>query len=166
MNQLKEDYRQFAVAEFYRDNPKLTDPFSLDDLSLVLGGKIEYTIQSGDTLSHIAQAFGLGAEGVKTLMAENKIQDARTIRSGSIIRIPLPPLQERITVPLAGRNRLAPEDILRFFGESTDSGISRGLSFRVWQNQTIVSSLHLGRVIDVGATYIVIYHGNGLKGIS
>lgn len=67
-------------------------------------------------------------------------------------------------MPLAGRNRLAPEDILRFFGESTDSGISRGLSFRVWQNQTIVSCLP-GRVIDVGATYIVIYHGNGLKGI-
>ena len=163
LNQLKEDYRQLRWLN-YRDNPKLTDPFSLDDLSLVLGGKIEYTIQSGDTLSHIAQAFGLGAEGVKTLMAENKIQDARTIRSGSIIRIPLPPLQERITVPLAGRNRLAPEDILRFFGESTDSGISRGLSFRVWQNQTIVSCLP-GRVIDVGATYIVIYHGNGLKGI-
>jgi len=163
LNKLKEDYRQLRWMN-YRDNPTTSDPFSLDDLSLVLGGKIEYSIQSGDTLSQIAQAFGLGAEGVKTLMAENKIEDARTIRSGAVLRIPLPPLQERITVPLAGRNRLAPEDILSFFGESTDSGISRGLSFQVRQNQTIVSCLP-GRVIDVGATYVVVYHGNGLKGV-
>ena len=163
INKLEEDYRQLRWMN-YRDNPTRVDPFSLDDLSLVLGGKIEYSIQSGDTLSQIAQAFGLGADGVKTLMAENKIEDARTIRSGNVIRIPLPPLQERITVPLAGRNRLAPEDILSFFGESTDSGISRGLSFHVRQSQTVVSCLP-GRVIDVGATYIVVYHGNGLKGI-
>jgi 3D (Asp-Asp-Asp) domain-containing protein len=121
-------------------------------------------IQSGDTLSQIAVAFGLGTDGVTVLMDENRIQDAKLIRSGQTLRIPLPPLQERITVPLGGKNRLTPEDIATFFGESVGAGISRGLVFRILQENTIVSCLP-GRVIDVGASYVVVYHGNGLKAV-
>lgn len=163
INKLKMDYRQLRWQS-YNEGRLPTDPFSLDDLSLVLGGKIQYTIQSGDTLSQIAQAFGLGVDGVKTLVDENKISDPKMIKSGEALSIPLPPLQERIMVPLAGKNRLIPEDIKTFFGESVDSGISRGLTFNIVNDQTIVSCMP-GRVIDQGAAFVVVYHGNGLKAI-
>ena len=124
--------------------------------------QVKYVIQSGDTLSQIADAFNLGYGGVDKIMEENGISDARTIRRGQELTITTAPLYDSIVIPLYGRISIIPEDIRSFFGEKTGNGFSRGLVFDVDSGQQVVACL-TGKVIDVGSGYVVVYHGNDMK---
>ncbi|HRW93447.1 MAG TPA: 3D domain-containing protein [Thermotogota bacterium] len=148
--------------QMYRDLPSPTDPFSLEDLSLVTGGTVSYRVQSGDTVSAIVTGMGLPLSSVDQVLENNGISDPRGLRSGQVLQLPLPPLVERIVLPVKGFRTLSPEHIHSFFGDSTELGISRGLSFSLSDEQLIVSVLP-GKVIDVADGYVVIYHGNDLK---
>ncbi|HOO32448.1 MAG TPA: 3D domain-containing protein [Thermotogota bacterium] len=138
------------------------DQLMAEDQYPVYGKQVNYIIQSGDTLSQIADAFDLGSDGVEQIMRENGIDDPRTIRRGQELTITTRPIYESIVLPLYGRINIIPEDIRSFFGEKTSEGFSRGLVFKVDSGQQIVSCL-AGKVIDVGSGYVVIYQGNDMK---
>ncbi|MEA1884680.1 MAG: LysM peptidoglycan-binding domain-containing protein [Thermotogota bacterium] len=154
---LRENFKSLKW-QLYKNDP---EPFSKDDY-LVYDDKVVYQVQSGDTLSQIANAFGLGPNGANEIMALNNINDPRAIRRGQELIIQSPPVFERIQIPLYGRKNLIPSDILTFYAENTQDGFSRGLTFVAPDNQEIVSCLP-GRVIDKGISYVVIYHGNDIK---
>jgi len=154
---LRENFKSLKW-QLYKNDPQ---PFSKDDY-LVYDDKVIYQVQSGDTLSQIATAFGLGPTGADEIMAMNNIEDPRAIRRGQELIIQCPPVFERIQIPLYGRKNLIPSDILTFYAENTEEGFSRGLTFATLENQEIVSCLP-GRVIDCGTSYVVIYHGNDIK---
>ncbi len=154
---LKENYKTLKWQLYKNDS----EPFTEDDY-LVYDDKVVYLVQSGDTLSQIATAFGLGPNGANEIMDLNGIDDPRAIRRGQELIIQSPPVFERIKIPLYGRKNLIPDDILVFYAENTDNGFSRGLTFATLDNQEIVSCLP-GRVIDAGPSYLVIYHGNEIK---
>lgn len=154
---LRENFKSLKW-QLYKNDP---EPYSKDDY-LVYDDKVIYQVQSGDTLSQIANAFGLGSAGVSEIMALNNINDPKAIRRGQELMIHSPPVFERIQIPLYGRKNLIPDDILTFYAENTPEGFSRGLTFTTLDNQEIVSCLP-GRVIDKGVSYVVIYHGNNIK---
>ncbi len=154
---LRENFKSLKW-QLYKNDPQ---PFSQEDY-LVYDDKVIYQVQSGDTLSQIATAFGLGPNGANEIMAMNNIDDPRAIRRGQELIIQCPSVFERIQIPLYGRRNLIPSDILVFYAENTLDGFSRGLTFATLENQEIVSCLP-GRVIDRGASYVVIYHGNAIK---
>jgi len=154
---LKENFKNLKW-QLYKNDP---EPFSKDDY-LVYNDQVIYQVQSGDTLSQIANAFGLGANGADEIMAVNNIDDPRAIRRGQELIIHCPSVFERIHIPLYGRKNLIPDDILYFYAENTPDGFSRGLTFSTLSNQEILSCLP-GKVIDRGASYVVIYHGNDIK---
>jgi len=154
---LRENYRTLKW-EMYKNR----ETGNAGSLPEILSGEFTYVIQSGDTLSQIASSFGLGDTGVEKIMADNRISDPRMIRRGDEIRIQLSPLQDRIRLPIAGRESIIPEDIRAFFGQKTSNGFSRGIVFDTEPGTRIVSCLP-GKVIDAGDDYCVIYHGSGLK---
>ena len=154
---LRENYRTLKW-EMYK-NRETVDAGSLPE---ILSGEFTYIVQSGDTLSQIAGSFSLGDSGVEKIMKDNGISDPRMIRRGDEIRIQLPPLQDRIRLPIAGRVSIIPEDIKAFFGQKTSAGFSRGIVFDTDPGTRIVASLP-GKVIDTGNDYCVIYHGSSLK---
>jgi 3D (Asp-Asp-Asp) domain-containing protein/LysM repeat protein len=154
---LKDNFRTIKWQMYSEPNHVLSEePYP------VYGEQIRYVIQSGDTLSQISDAFNLGSNGVNQIIADNGITDPRTIKRGQELVITSRPIHESIVIPLYGRISIIPEDVEAFFGEKTAFGFSRGLVFGTEKDQQIVSCL-TGKVIDVGSSYIVIYHGSEMK---
>lgn len=160
---LKQNYASLKW-QTYKNQSLSADPYSLEDSSLIFGGKVEYRIQSGDTLSEISRAF-LGSAGMTDkIMSDNGINDPRSIIRGNVLTLEIPDFKERIKIPVYGKYEFKPETIACFFGESTSDGFSRGLTLSLTEESDIIPILP-GKVIDTGPGYVVVYHGNELKTI-
>ena len=160
---LRENYQLLRWLS-YQSAPTGQDPFLLDDIHLMIGGEIRYTIQPGDTISAVVLGFGLGPEWVERVMEANGISDARSIRSGQVLTIPLITFKDRVTVPIQGKQQFGPDDIEAFFGDASFRGTTRGILFRTPPDHGITAVLP-GKVIDQSSSYVVLYHGNELKTI-
>ncbi|WP_072865454.1 LysM peptidoglycan-binding domain-containing protein [Marinitoga hydrogenitolerans] len=133
------------------------------------GDQIIYTVKSGDTLSQIALAFGLGYNGVDLIKVANNIDDPRTIRIGQKIIIPVNNIENFLTWPLSYTSPSDYDRIVIRFGDRISTGVSVGLGILPLKNESVKPALP-GRIIDVGKApnksfYVKIDHGNGVVSI-
>jgi len=164
---LKKNYASLKW-QTYVDSELLSDPFSLEESSLITGGMLEYKIQSGDTLSEISRAFYGSANMVEKIMEYNGITDPRSISRGDILRLDLENFRNRIKIPVYGIYVFTPDLIETFYGESIKGGFSRGLTLNLSNSDSTESEIIPilpGKVIDTGSGYAVVYHGNNLKSV-
>lgn len=130
------------------------------------GDQIIYKVKSGDTLSQIALAFGLGYNGVDLIKAANNIDDPRTIRVGQDIIIPVNNIEEFINWPLEYTLPSNYERIVIRFGDRISTGVSIGLGILPLRDENVKSVLP-GRVLEIGKSqnnsyYIKVDHGSGV----
>ncbi|KLO22694.1 peptidoglycan-binding protein [Marinitoga sp. 1197] len=156
---LDELERELTNALISFSNAEIKELFGSND-------QIIYKIKSGDTLSQIALAFGLGYNGVDLIKVVNNIDDPRTIRVGQKIIIPVKNIEKFLTWPLSYTLPSNYERIVIRFGDRISTGVSIGLGILPLKDEYIKPALP-GKIVDTGkmknnSYYIKIDHGNGV----
>ncbi|KAF2956081.1 peptidoglycan DD-metalloendopeptidase family protein [Marinitoga sp. 38H-ov] len=167
LSTLDEKYKT-KLAELERELTNALISFSNAEIKELFGSgdQIIYKVKSGDTLSQIALAFGLGYNGVDLIKVANNIDDPRTIRVGQDIIIPVNNIEEFLSWPLEYTSPSDYERIVIRFGDRISTGISVGLGILPLKDENVKSVLP-GRIIEIGksqndSNYIKIDHGNGV----
>ncbi|MCP5456002.1 MAG: LysM peptidoglycan-binding domain-containing protein [Thermotogae bacterium] len=132
--------------------------------------EIEYEIKAGDTLSQIANAFGMGLSGVDVIMARNNIKDARFIRIGQNIIIPVNNIENYIKWPLESTKTIDYTKLVVKFGDRMGNGTSTGIGILASKNEKVYPVLP-GKVVDVGKAendsyFVKVDHGNSIVTVS
>ncbi|MDI3495524.1 MAG: hypothetical protein PWQ72_1651 [Pseudothermotoga sp.] len=129
-------------------------------------GYVTYVVKSGDTLSSIAQAYGLKLDKIKQLAELNGIEDANRLLVGQRIQIPVEDTNSLFKYPLD--SPLNPQDIAGAFSEPTGSGARTGIDIRINTPRKVRSMLP-GRVVNIlqdnNGYHIRIDHGNGILAV-
>jgi len=132
--------------------------------------EIEYEIKAGDTLSQISNAFGMGLSGVEVIMARNNIKDARFIKIGQNIIIPVNNIENYIKWPLESTKTIDYTKLVVKFGDRMGNGTSTGIGILASKNEKVYPVLP-GKVVDVGKAendsyFVKVDHGNSIVTVS
>lgn len=128
--------------------------------------EIVYTVKSGDYLGKISNAFSLGPNGVDIIMAANNIEDAKYIRVGQNLTIPVGNIENYIKWPLKSTKSSEYNRIVIKFGQRTENGVSSGIGVLPAKNEQVYPLLP-GRILETGTAsngnwYVKIDHGNSI----
>lgn len=128
-------------------------------------GYISYVVKTGDTLSAIANAYGLKGEKIKQLMEINQIQDANRLLVGQRIKIPIDDPSSLFKYPLD--IQINPNDILSTYGQPYGGGIKTGVEIYV-ATPTKVKAILPGKVVSIlkdEGYWVRVDHGNGILAV-
>lgn len=158
-----------AIEKLWKRTNQIESAFSEYNVSRLLktsSGYIIYKVKTGDVLSKIVEAFGLGTEGMKEVQRLNNISDPSKIYAGQELKIPVTDISNLITWPLSPVNRESLRSVMHFFGELIGVKTSVGVDIKSRNDQKVVAVLP-GKVIDLGENtaygrYVKLGHGNSI----
>ncbi len=158
-----------AIENLWRRTNQIEAAFSEYNVNRLLktsSGYIIYKVKSGDVLSKIVEAFGLGREGMKEVQKLNNISDPSKIYAGQELKIPVTDISNLITWPLSPVNRESLRSVIHFFGELVGVKTYVGVDIKSRDDQKVVATLP-GKVIDLGKNvaygkYVKLEHGNNI----
>ncbi|MDN5342386.1 MAG: hypothetical protein PWP28_1261 [Oceanotoga sp.] len=131
--------------------------------------EIVYKVKSGDTLSQIAKAFGLGSNGVDLIAKANNLINAAYLKVGQELIIPIGNIEKYINWPLKATNQSAFERIAVKFGDRNSMSISPGIGIKPIKDERIYPILP-GKVVETGSSsngnwYVKIDHGSSIVSV-
>ncbi|BBE31827.1 peptidase M23 [Tepiditoga spiralis] len=131
--------------------------------------ELNYIVKSGDTLSEISYAYGLGYSGIEILKSANNLKNAGSIRVGQRIKIPVGNIEKYIKWPLKTTRIIDYDRIVVKFGERTVGGITAGIGILPKSSERIYPILP-GKIIETGKDakgtyYVKIDHGNSIVSV-
>ncbi len=128
-------------------------------------GYITYVVKAGDTLSAIANAYGLKGEKIKQLMDINQIQDSNRLLVGQRIKIPIDDPSSLFRYPLD--SSIDPKNVISSFGQPFGGGVKTGVEIYVDYPMKVRAILP-GKVVSImrdQGYWVRVDHGNGILAV-
>ncbi|MGC8819750.1 MAG: LysM peptidoglycan-binding domain-containing protein [Fervidobacterium sp.] len=129
---------------------------SIEEMLKLKEKYIYYVVKSGDTLSSIANAYGVK---VSDLSAINNISDPSKLYIGQMIKIPIDDPSQYVRVPL----KIDPSDILSYHGQEKNSVKTIGMD--IYARGKDIYPILPGKVLNVENNTVSIDHGNMIMAI-
>lgn len=129
---------------------------SIEELLKIKEGYIYYLVKSGDTLSSIANAYGVKVDALSQV---NNITDPSKIAIGQLIKIPVNDPSKYYRVPV----KIVPSDILKYHGQEVNGNKTVGID--IYARGQDVYPILPGKVISVDSYRVTIDHGNMIMAV-
>lgn len=129
---------------------------SIEELLKIKEGYIYYLVKSGDTLSSIANAYGVKVDALSQV---NNITDPSKIAIGQLIKIPVNDPSKYYRVPV----KIVPSDILKYHGQEVNGNKTVGID--IYARGQDVYPILPGKVISVDGYRVTIDHGNMIMAV-